>query len=125
MARDRTEAAQGANDTTGGEYGKASQNQRFSAKAIGERADYKLPESESNEEATQQETKFRRGNRKLGANPRKGRKDDVGGKCAERGQPGEQEEDCPRQPALGRRGARDRKRGHHGFLLTTGHVDVP
>ncbi len=54
---------QGANDTAGGKYGKASQHQRFAAEAVGERSDHKLPESERNEEAAQQETEFRRGNR--------------------------------------------------------------
>ena len=107
----------------GGEDGKASQHQRLAAKAVGERADHKLPESERNEEAAQQETEFRRGNRKLGANPRKGGKDDVGGECAECSQTGKQEQDTARQAALGRRRVCGRKRGHHGF--TTRHVDVP
>ena len=52
-------AGQGAKDTAGGEYGKASQNQPFAAEAVGERSDHKLPEREGNEEAAQQQTEFR------------------------------------------------------------------
>ena len=98
-----------ANDTAGGKHGKASQNQRFAAEAVGERTDRKLPEGERNEKAAQQETEFRRGNLKLGANPRKRREDDVGGERAERSQTGKQEQNPSSHTALGRR-------GHHGFL---------
>ena len=59
------------------------------------------PRRESNEEAAQRQAKFREETPRLGANPWKGRKDDVGGECAERGQTGEQEQDSP-----GRGGAR-------------------
>ena len=114
MARDRTEAAQapsawmtrprirtgkcvgeGTKDAARGKDCKTAQHQPFAAEAIGERSDQKLPERERNEEAAQRQAEFLRRNAEAGANPRKGRKDDVGGKCAERSQSGEQEQDSP------------------------------
>ena len=76
--------------------------------------------------SAQRQAEFQGRYAETGANPWEGREDDVGGKCAERSEPGEPEQDPPSyQTALERRGVRDRKRGHYGFLLTTRHVDVP
>src|SRR5947208_12117623 len=80
---------EGAKHTAGGKDCKASQHQPFAAEAVGERSGQKLSEREGDEEAAQRQAEFLGRNAKAGANPRKGRKDDVGGKCAERSQPGE------------------------------------
>src|SRR6266487_4524300 len=109
---------EGTKDTAGDEDYKPPQHQPFAAEAVGKRSDQKLPDREGNEEAAQRQAEFLGRNAEAGANPRKGRKDDVGGKCAERSQPSEQEQDSPCQTVLGRR-------GHHGFLRTIRHVDVP
>src|SRR6266496_4748362 len=109
---------EGTKDTAGDEDYKPPQHQPFAAEAVGKRSDQKLPDREGNEEAAQRQAEFLGRNAEAGSNPRKGRKDDVGGKCAERSQPSEQEQDSPCQTVLGRR-------GHHGFLRTIRHVDVP
>ena len=95
---------EGTKDTAGGKDCKAPQHQPFAAEAVGERSGQKLPEREGNEEAAQCQAEFLGRNAEAGANPRKGRKDDVGGERAERSQTGEQEQDSPGQAALGRRG---------------------
>jgi hypothetical protein len=59
-----------------------------------------LSERERNEEAAQGQAKFLGRNAEAGANLRKGRKDDVGGKRAERREPGKQEKDSSCHPAL-------------------------
>jgi len=70
-----------------------------------------LSEREGNEQAAQRQAEFLGRNAQAVANPRESRKDDVGGKRAKRSQPREQEQ-APSEPALGRRGVRDRKHGH-------------
>src|SRR6266487_1141805 len=116
--RQRRGVGEGTKDTARGKDCKAPQHQPFAAEAVGKRSGQKLSEREGNEEAAQRQAEFLGRNAEAGANPRKGRKDDVGGKCAERSQPSEQEQDSPCQTVLGRR-------GHHGFLRTIRHVDVP
>src|SRR5687767_6784045 len=74
---------------------KTPQYQPFAAEAVGKRSGQKLSEREGNEEAAQRQAEFLGRNAEAGANPWKGGKDDVGGKCAERGQTGEQEQDSP------------------------------
>src|SRR6266516_8037458 len=86
---------EGTKDTAGDEDYKPPQHQPFAAEAVGKRSDQKLPDREGNEEAAQRQAEFLGRNAEAGANPRKGRKDDVGGKCAERSQPSEQEQDSP------------------------------
>jgi hypothetical protein len=123
--QERQGVGEGAKDAAGDKDCKTAQHQPSAAEAIRERSDEKLPEGEGKEEAAQRQSEFLGRSAEGSAKLWKGGQDDVGRQCAERSEPGEQEQDAPRQRALGRHGVRDRRGRHHDLRPTTRHVDEP